>query len=177
MAKIKSGFVLAGFPGYRYQDFDVQLQPGDTIFTYTDGIPEAINDKNEEFGLDRLQKVLNDSKDSPVRLMCRKVLPFCKPKPPLQLGMVLANLGQIMYIESKRGSNMSETAFAELESQVEELPLFQIVVLRQKLDRILERKKSATNVAAGLALLDEFAGSVDREIDYKKEREESRDFR
>ena len=72
---------------------------------------------------------------------------------------------------------MSETAFAELESQVGELPLFQIVVLRQKLDRILERKKSATNVAAGLALLDEFAGSVDREIDYKKEREESRDFR
>lgn len=55
-------------------------------------------------------------------------------------------------------------------------PLFQIVVLRQKLDRILERKKSATNVAAGLALLDEFAGSVEREIDYKKEREESRDF-
>ena len=54
--------------------------------------------------------------------------------------MVLANLGQIMYIESKRGSNMSETAFAELESQVEELPLFQIVVLRQKLDRIWERK-------------------------------------
>lgn len=73
MAKIKSGFVLAGFPSYRYQDFEVQLQPGDTIFTYTDGIPEAINDKNEEFGLDRLQKVLNDSKDSPVRLMCRKV--------------------------------------------------------------------------------------------------------
>ena len=27
-----------------------------------------------------------------------------------------------------------------------------------------------------LALLDEFAGSVEREIDYKKEREESRDF-
>ena len=67
---------------------------------------------------------------------------------------------------------MTNAAFAELETQVEELPLFQIIVLRQKLDRILERKKSATNVAAGLALLDEFAGSVEREIDYKKEREE-----
>lgn len=55
---------------------------------------------------------------------------------------------------------MSDTAFAELESQVEELPLFQIVVLRQKLDRILERKKSATNVAAGLALLDDFGTST-----------------
>ena len=63
---------------------------------------------------------------------------------------------------------MSDAAFAELESQVEELPLFQIVVLRQKLDRVLERKKSTTNVAAGLALLDEFSGSVEREIDYKK---------
>lgn len=65
---------------------------------------------------------------------------------------------------------MSDAAFAELESQVEELPLFQIVVLRQKLDRVLERKKSTTNVAAGLALLDEFSGSVEREIDYKKTR-------
>ena len=70
---IKSGFVLAGMPGFKYQNFEVQMQPGDTIFTYTDGIPEAINEKDEEFGMERLQEVLNEYKDDPVRLMCKKV--------------------------------------------------------------------------------------------------------
>ena len=73
IAKIRSGFVLAGMPGYKYQNFEVQLQPGDTIFNYTDGVPEAINEKDEEFGLERLQNVLNEAKDDSVRLLCRKV--------------------------------------------------------------------------------------------------------
>ncbi len=72
-ADVKSGFVLAGMPGYKYQNFEVQLQPGDTIFTYTDGIPEATNEKDEEFGMERLRKILNDAKDDSIRLMCRKV--------------------------------------------------------------------------------------------------------
>lgn len=70
---------------------------------------------------------------------------------------------------------MTNAAFADLETQVEELPLFQIIVLRQKLDNILEERKAERNVSVGLALLDEIAGSVDREIDFKKEREASRD--
>ncbi len=73
IADVKSGFVLAGMPGYKYQNFEVQLQPGDTIFTYTDGIPEATNENDEAFGMVRLQKVLNQAKDDSVRLMCRKV--------------------------------------------------------------------------------------------------------
>ena len=70
---------------------------------------------------------------------------------------------------------MTNAAFADLESQVEELPLFQIIVLRQKLDNILEERKAERDVSVGLALLDEIAGSVGREIDFKKEREASRD--
>ena len=73
MANIKSGFVLAGLEGYRYKEFEIQLQPGDTVFTYTDGVPEATNEKDEEFGLNRLQAVLNENKDSSLRAMCKKV--------------------------------------------------------------------------------------------------------
>ena len=73
VANIKSGFVLAGMPGYKYQNFEIQLKPGDTIFTYTDGVPEATNEKDEEFGMQRLQKVLNENKDYSIRLLCRKV--------------------------------------------------------------------------------------------------------
>lgn len=72
-------------------------------------------------------------------------------------------------------ANMTNAAFADLETQVEELPLFQIIVLRQKLDNILEERKAERDVSVGLALLDEIADSVDREIDFKKEREASRD--
>ena len=70
---------------------------------------------------------------------------------------------------------MTNAAFADLESQVEERPLFQIIVLRQKLDNILEERKAERNISVGLAMLDEIAGSVNRDIDFKKEREESRD--
>ena len=70
---------------------------------------------------------------------------------------------------------MTNEANAELETQVEELPLFQIIVLRQKLDNILEERKAERNISVGLAMLDEIAGSVNRDIDFKKEREESRD--
>ncbi|SHM83509.1 MULTISPECIES: SpoIIE family protein phosphatase [unclassified Fibrobacter] len=73
VATLKSGFVLAGMEGYRYKEFEVQLKPGDTIFTYTDGVPEATNEKDEEFGMERLQKILNESKDDSIRLLCRKV--------------------------------------------------------------------------------------------------------
>jgi len=73
VAPLKSGFVLAGMEGYKYKEFEVQLQPGDTIFTYTDGIPEATNEKDEEFGMERLQNVLNESKNDSIRLLCRKV--------------------------------------------------------------------------------------------------------
>ena len=59
--------------GYKYQNFEAQLKPGDTIFTYTDGVPEATNEKDEEFGMERLQKVLNEAKDDSIRLLCRKV--------------------------------------------------------------------------------------------------------
>ena len=69
---------------------------------------------------------------------------------------------------------MTNAAFADLETQVEELPLFQIIVLRQKLDNILEERKAERDVSVGLAQLDAFSGSVDREIDFKKEREASR---
>ncbi|MCQ2106414.1 MAG: hypothetical protein MJZ26_11560 [Fibrobacter sp.] len=70
---------------------------------------------------------------------------------------------------------MTNAAFADLETQVEKLPLFQIIVLRQKLDNILEERKAERNVSVGLDMLDEIAGSVDRDIDFKKEREASRD--
>jgi serine phosphatase RsbU (regulator of sigma subunit) len=39
----------------RYEVFDVKLDPGDTLFMYTDGVTEAINGREEMFAEDRLR--------------------------------------------------------------------------------------------------------------------------
>ena len=75
---------------------------------------------------------------------------------------------------------MSELAFAELQTQVETLPFYQLLILQNNLNRLVEKernKESAEFVDMGLSWLDEISGSVHREIDYKKEREECRDER
>lgn len=56
--KIRAGFVLAGMEGIRYKAGTMQLEPGDKIFQYTDGITEAMNSRNELYGMKRLEETL-----------------------------------------------------------------------------------------------------------------------
>lgn len=58
----KHGFVLAGMEGARYRGYELILNPGDCIFVYTDGVPEATNASNELFGTDRMLEALNKGK-------------------------------------------------------------------------------------------------------------------
>jgi sigma-B regulation protein RsbU (phosphoserine phosphatase) len=39
------------------------MNPGDQLFVYTDGVPEAVNQGNEQFGTDRMLEVLNRNKN------------------------------------------------------------------------------------------------------------------
>lgn len=43
------------------EDTSVPFYPGDTFVLYTDGVTEAVNDKDEEFGISRLENSLSDS--------------------------------------------------------------------------------------------------------------------
>lgn len=56
----KPGFVLAGFEGYKYQQFELQLKIGDKLFLYTDGATEATNKDGELYGEDRLIECLKN---------------------------------------------------------------------------------------------------------------------
>ena len=53
-----SAFVLAGLQGMNYRSGKINLKKGDKVFLYTDGIPEAVNSSKEQYGMDRLQKIL-----------------------------------------------------------------------------------------------------------------------
>jgi serine phosphatase RsbU (regulator of sigma subunit) len=55
----KTGIPLGMYEGLVWQQKSVYLSPGDLLVAYTDGIPEAINEVDEEFGSKRLlQKVM-----------------------------------------------------------------------------------------------------------------------
>ena len=47
------------------KEYELLLEPGDKLFVYTDGIPEAINTETQEYGTDRLLKKLNTLKEAP----------------------------------------------------------------------------------------------------------------
>jgi sigma-B regulation protein RsbU (phosphoserine phosphatase) len=51
--------------GVRFKEREIELHPGDRIFVYTDGVPEATNAKDELFGVERMLQSLNShGKDS-----------------------------------------------------------------------------------------------------------------
>ena len=61
--KDKHGFVVGGMIGTKYTDYEFTLEPGDKLFVYTDGLPEATNKFDELFGLKRTVESLNVLKD------------------------------------------------------------------------------------------------------------------
>lgn len=66
LVKDKHSLALAAMPGVRAKEYDIQLQPGDRLFVYTDGVPEAINPQTGQYGSDRLLSILNREKDKPM---------------------------------------------------------------------------------------------------------------
>ena len=71
--KSRPGFVLAGMEGVRYRENTLQLEPGDRLYLYTDGVTEATNSREELFGDERLQNALNEYMDLPVEQFLPKI--------------------------------------------------------------------------------------------------------
>jgi len=57
----ENGLMLAAFSFATYATAVHSIQPGDRLLLYTDGLLEAANSSNEEFGPDRLAKLLKDT--------------------------------------------------------------------------------------------------------------------
>lgn len=62
LCKEKHGFVLGGMENMKYKIQEYDLNSGDTVFVYTDGVPEATNMNNELFGTERMIAALNENK-------------------------------------------------------------------------------------------------------------------
>ncbi len=59
-----SGIVLGILDELEIEEGSLQVQPGDMLLMYTDGVVEAVNDQQEEFGRDRLSKALRECADA-----------------------------------------------------------------------------------------------------------------
>ena len=59
------GLFLAGMEFTQYKQDEFQLEPGDRLLLYTDGVTEAHDRNNKLYGEDRLQKVLGSTWELP----------------------------------------------------------------------------------------------------------------
>jgi sigma-B regulation protein RsbU (phosphoserine phosphatase) len=57
-----------------YQETQLKLEPGDRVVFYTDGIVEAMNEKQEIFGFDRLLEVVQSSQSMTAEALLKEVL-------------------------------------------------------------------------------------------------------
>ncbi len=57
--KSRANFVLAGMPMMQYTQGELQLNPGDTLFLYTDGVTEATDAAEQLYGEQRLLDVIS----------------------------------------------------------------------------------------------------------------------
>ena len=63
LVKDKHGFVLGGMENMKYTEYELMLEPGDKLFVYSDGVPEATDETNAMFGTERMLDALNSAKD------------------------------------------------------------------------------------------------------------------
>ena len=60
----KHSVAIGTMGGIPFRQHEFQLNPGDSIFVYTDGVAEATNSDNELFGTDRMITALNKDPDA-----------------------------------------------------------------------------------------------------------------
>ena len=67
LLKDKHGFVVGGMGGMRYEEYELQLEPGSRLFLYTDGVPEATDPDDQLFGTERMMEALNQLSETDAR--------------------------------------------------------------------------------------------------------------
>ena len=57
----------------RFEEKTLDLQEGDLLVLYTDGVTEAMNTANQEYGRRRLEKLIQQVEGLPVRQVIQKI--------------------------------------------------------------------------------------------------------
>ncbi|MEZ7890547.1 MAG: SpoIIE family protein phosphatase [Candidatus Wallbacteria bacterium] len=108
-----SGFFVGMFEEARYEEKKIQLLPEDKLILFTDGIIEAMNENNEEYGLERFIDIIKQYSDFDARSLTDKVLldieKFVGTAPQSDdITMLIINVKQSEYTELVMDSAIEE---------------------------------------------------------------------
>ena len=73
LSKYRHSPAVATLPGLKFRENELRLNPGDSLFVYTDGVTEATNSEDKLFKTFRLLDSLNKEPDADAKRMCEIV--------------------------------------------------------------------------------------------------------
>ena len=80
------GFPIGWMDDIEFDEEVVMLNPGDRVFLYSDGVPEAMDEELNEFGEDRMVSVISEVRSEPledsVAKLSESVEIWCKKSGP-----------------------------------------------------------------------------------------------
>ncbi len=68
-----TGVPVGMLPNASWREESIEIGRGDLLCVYTDGVTEAVDERDEEFGLDRLSQIISRGAARPVRELCDEV--------------------------------------------------------------------------------------------------------
>jgi phosphoserine phosphatase RsbU/P len=68
------GFIIGGMCEFRYKDASMKFDGDDLLLFYTDGITETFNDIHEQFGEERLKKIIEENYNLSPKEICEKII-------------------------------------------------------------------------------------------------------
>ncbi|MEG1560231.1 MAG: SpoIIE family protein phosphatase [Clostridia bacterium] len=167
LIKDKHGFVLAGMDGVRYNEYELQLAPGDKLYLYTDGVTEATNAQNELYGIDRMLTALNSNKKASsyelLHLLKVDIDAFVGEAPQFDditmLALERKEAGGIKKLRIKPILESMETVmeFVERELEAANVPIKVIMQMNIAADEIfsnIARYSKATDATIGVIVQD-----------------------
>lgn len=139
----RPGLVLGAMAGIPYRAIDVQLQPGDGLYLYTDGITEQPNAAGELFGEERLLKLLEAGRNKAPKLLDDVLAAVKNHADETEQAddctqLVLRFRGPAEVVEHTYAPTMEDLAkaTADLEAALEMVPMKQQMTLMVAADEI-----------------------------------------
>jgi len=68
------GTLLGGFQAVSWPEETFEMQPGETLVAFTDGVTDAVGTGGERFGGERLERVLLEARGEQPETMCERLL-------------------------------------------------------------------------------------------------------
>ena len=75
LVRLETGGLVSGIiPGTSYEQETIGLEPGDLVVVFTDGFTEVFDETDQEFGEDKLSKVIADNVNADLETLCDRMV-------------------------------------------------------------------------------------------------------